>query len=193
MTAADDAQRREVERLLKEHLNGLRAFVRLRAGPVVRSREAESDVVQSACREVLSRAHDYRHGGEAGFRHWLYTAALRKIVDKHERHTATKRDVRREQSLSTADEGAQDAALLATYQAFASPSQVASAREQLDRVEAAFAQLGEDHREAILLSRVVGLSRAEVAAEMGRSEASVRNLLHRALMHLARLLEEPEP
>ena len=172
----------DVERLLSEHLPGLRAFVRLRMGPVVRAREGESDVVQSACREVLLRADRFQHGGDAGFRHWLYTTALRKIVDKHARHTADKRDVRRER-------GEQDAELLAAYHAFASPSQLASAREELARIESAFARLSDDHREVVLLSRVVGLSRAEVAASMERSEASVRNLLHRALAHLGQLLE----
>ena len=43
----------------------------------------------------------------------------------------------------------------------------------------------------ILLSRVVGLSRAEVAQGMARSEASVRDLLHRALSLLAQRLEPP--
>ena len=37
----------------------------------------------------------------------------------------------------------------------------------------------------ILLARVEGLSRAEVAARMERSEGSVRMLLHRALAALA--------
>lgn len=171
---------RTVESLLVEHLPGLRAFIRLRAGASIRAREAESDVVQSVCREVLQRGETFQHGGEAGFRHWLYTTALRRIVNKHEFHTAAKRDVRRDTA---------EAELLATYGRFCSPSRVVAAREELDRIEAAFAQLSEDHREVIVLSRVVGLSRAEVAAEMDRSEDSVRNLLHRGLTHLAQLIE----
>jgi RNA polymerase sigma-70 factor (ECF subfamily) len=178
--AAFDAE--TVEQLLVEHLPGLRAFVRLRAGPVLRSREAESDVVQSACREVLERAEGFRHGGSIGFRRWLYTTALRKILNKHEFHTAAKRDVRR-------DAPAEDSLLLSTYGNFCSPSGVAAAREELQRIEHAFEQLSPDHREVILLSRIAELSRAEVAGEMGRTEASVRNLLHRALAHLAQLLE----
>ncbi len=170
-----------LERLLDEHLPGLRAFVRLKAGPVLRGRESESDVVQSTCREVLVRADTFRHGGEAGFKHWLYSTALRKILNKHEFHTAGKRDTRRD-----ADD---DVQLLGAYNAFCSPSRIASAREELDRIEGAFEQLMPQHREVILLSRVIGLSRAEVAAEMGRTEASVRNLLNRALTHLAQQLE----
>ena len=171
-----------VEQLLVEHLPGLRAFVRLRAGPVLRSRETESDVVQSACREVLERAETFRHGGSTGFRHWLYTTALRKILNKHEFHIAAKRDVRR-------DEPCADSQLLTAYGRFCSPSGMAAAREELIRIESAFEQLSTDHREVILLSRIAELSRAEVAAEMGRSEASVRNLLYRGLAHLAQLLE----
>lgn len=172
-----------VERLLAEHLPGLRAYVRLRAGPAVRAREAASDVVQSACREVLERADTFQHGGEAGFRHWLYTTALRKIINKHAFHTAARRDVRRDERATT------DVALLQAYHTLCTPSRVAAAREELERIEHSFEHLSDDHREVILLSRLVGLTRTEVAAEMGRSEASVRNLLHRALAHLAQRLE----
>jgi hypothetical protein len=52
-------------------------------------------------------------------------------------------------------------------------------------LEAAFDELPEHYREVITLSRIAGLSRAEIAAHMGRSEASVRNLLSRALVVLA--------
>ena len=176
-----------VEELLVRHLDGLRAFVRLRAGAIVRKRERESDIVQSVCREVLNRAASFRYGGEAGFRHWLYTTALRKILNKRDRHVAARRDVLREDA--PARDGP-DAALLVTYRSFSSPSQAAVSAEELARIEAAFESLPADYREAIVLSRVVGLSRTEVAAEMDRSEASVRNLVHRGLARLSQLLEQ---
>jgi RNA polymerase sigma factor (sigma-70 family) len=200
----------DVERLLTEHLPGLRAFVRLRAGPRVRARETDSDVVQSTCREVLEHREVFLHGGEAGFRHWLYTTAMRKILNKHEFHDAARRDVRRDargQAATGAPHGAghgtghgsghgtggpgasSDVELLAAYQSFCSPSRVAVAREELERIEAAFEQLPEDYREVVLHSRLMGLPRAEVARLMQRSESSVRNLLHRALAQLAGLLE----
>jgi RNA polymerase sigma-70 factor (ECF subfamily) len=182
------APREDVERLLAEHLPGLRAFVRLRAGPLVRARETESDVVQSTCREVLEHREIYRHGGEAGFRHWLYTTALRKILNKHEFHAAARRDARRD----VPADAASDAALIDAYACLCTPSRVAAAKEELARIEAAFERLPDDYREVVLLSRLVGLPRAEVALSMGRSEASVRNLLHRALAQLAGLLE-PAP
>jgi RNA polymerase sigma factor (sigma-70 family) len=49
-------------------------------------------------------------------------------------------------------------------------------------MERAFDLLSDDHREVITLSRIVGLSHAEIAAELGRSEGAVRVLLSRALV-----------
>lgn len=169
-----------LERLLAEHLPRLRAFVRLKAGPLVRAREAESDIVQSTCRELLARRERFQHEGDGNFRRWLFTTALRKILDKHDFHTAARRDVRR----------TGDADLLSVYARLATPSQVASAREQIERIEAALAELAEDEREVVVLSRIAGFTRTQVAAEMERSEAAVRNLLHRALAKLGRLLAE---
>jgi len=170
-----------VEALLAEHLPGLRAYVRLKAGPLVRAREGESDIVQSTCRQVLEHKDVFQHGGAGHFRRWLYTTALRKILDKHDFHTAARRDARRNANA--------ESQLLAVYAHLCTPSRVASAREQLDSIESAFAALDEDQREVVLLSRIMGLSRADVAAEMGRSEGSVRNLLHRTLAKLSRDLE----
>ena len=85
-----------------------------------------------------------------------------------------------------------EAAFLDAYRRFASPSGAAMTLEELRGIEDAFAMLPEDYREVILLSRVVGLKRPEVATQMGRSEASVRNLLHRALLRLSALLDESE-
>lgn len=167
------------------HLPGLRTYVHLKAGALVLAREGESDIVQSACREVLQHAASFQYGGEAGFRHWLYATALRKLLDKRAFHGAERRDPRREQSLPNEHEPRAELAELRC----ASPSGVAIAREELDRLARELGALEDDQREVVLLSKVVGLSRAEVAREMRRSEASVRNLLHRALARLADALE----
>ncbi len=181
--ASTEASKNEpsVEQLLGEHLPRLRAYVRLKAGPLVRAREGESDIIQSTCRQVLEHKDVFQHRGDGNFRTWLYTTALRKILDKHDFHTAARRDARRNTS--------SDSELLDVYSDLCTPSRVASAREQLDRIEAAMAALDEDQREVILLSRILGLSRRDVAEQMGRSEGSVRNLLHRSLVRLSHELD----
>src|SRR5690606_36122204 len=114
------------------------------------------------------------------FRHWLYATAARKIADRFAFHGAERRDARREAPGPEAS-----AALAAAFGGIASPSEAAIGAELYARLESAFEGLEPDEREVVLLSRVAGLARAEVAAAMGRTENGVRNLLHRTLVKLA--------
>ncbi len=57
-------------------------------------------------------------------------------------------------------------------------------------IERAFDALPDDYKEAISLHRMVGLSHAEIAAHMGRTEGAVRNLVYRGLALLAMRLGE---
>jgi len=190
--AAGDAA--AVETLLQQHLPGLRAYVRLRAGPMLRARESASDLVQSVCRDVLENIERFRYPGESAFKAWLYATAMRKIADRAEYWTAGKRDVAREALALDAplggSDGDQDGRLAAVYGSIYSPSRVAMGREVMARLESAFEKLPEDYREVIVLARIVGLSRTEIAERMGRTEASVRNLLSRALAELATHLDD---
>jgi RNA polymerase sigma-70 factor (ECF subfamily) len=180
-----DASRGEVlavDELLHRYLPGLRAFIRLRAGPLVRARESSSDIAQSVCREVLEQLDSFRYGGEAGFKSWLYTTALRKLAKRDAHWRALRRDAGREV------EG--DEALLGCYRTLSTPSLHAAAREWMARLEAAFDELSEDDREVITLARVCGLSHDEIARQMGRTPAATRLLLHRALAKLSEKLDD---
>lgn len=183
-----------VDVLLERNLPGLEAYIRLRTGRLLKSKESASDLVQSVCREVLQHIDRYQYRGEAQFRHWLYTTAMRKILNRNEYYKAGKRDAARE--FVTSDPGRSSSstggALLQTYRSFVTPSRHLAAREELDRTERAFAKLSEDKREVILLAKIVGLSRAEIAGEMGRTELAIRSLLSRALAELAEYLEEDD-
>lgn len=184
--AAARGDSQAVEQLLHMHMPALNAFVRLRAGDMLRAHESSSDLVQSVCREVLSNIGTFQHPSEGAFKAWLYTTALRKICNRVEYYRAEKRDARREVAV---DEGEQQQ-LYANYQRFSSPSHRAGVKEEVARVENAFAQMPDEYREVITLAHVVGLSRAEIAVQMQRSEDAVRALLHRALVRTAELLDD---
>jgi RNA polymerase sigma-70 factor (ECF subfamily) len=185
--AAAAGDRGAVDELLGRYLPELRAFVRLRVGTALRAHESCSDIVQSVCREILEHQERFRHPSEAAFKRWLFTTALRKVSDRWEHWTAEKRDARRELPAESAGD---DGALAVCYSNFMTPSGAAMLREEIERVEAAFAELSAEQREVITLAHLVGLSRAEIAAETGRSEGAVRVLLHRSLARLAELLDE---
>lgn len=181
---AQAGERAAVEALLERHLGALEAYVRLRVGRAFGAREGASDLVQSTCRDLLERMDGFRHGDEAAFRHWLYATAARKIADRFAYHGAERREAARERPSHEAS-----AILGAAFAGVASPSEVVMGAELVERLQRAFGELEDDEREVVLLSRVVGLSRAEVARALGRSEAGTRNLLHRTLVKLAELLD----
>lgn len=175
-----------VERLLELHLPALRAFVRAHMSPALRARESSSDLVQSACREILGRVAEFRHPSEDAFRAWLFTAARRKIANRARDLEREKRDVARELPGDLRESAL--AALGATYSRITSPTGHALRREQIERLEAAIDSLSEEHREVLTLAYFAGLSRAEIGERIGRSEEAVRSLLHRATARLAILL-----
>ena len=180
-----------IESLLARYLPDLERYVRRNAGAVVRSRESGSDLVQSVCREVLERlgSERFEYQGEAEFKQWLYRAALLKIMNRHRFYTADKRDAGREQPLES---GMHGRAAEALHRSFATPSGDAMLREDLARIEGAFAQLKPAYREIITLAYVDGLPHKDIAARLAISEANSRVLLSRALARLAKLGITPQ-
>ncbi|MFO1078136.1 MAG: sigma-70 family RNA polymerase sigma factor [Planctomycetota bacterium] len=175
-STGDGGDQERLDALLVRHLPRLRAFVRVHSNPIVRQHESCSDLVQSVCREALAGAGAFLYQGEGQFRSWLFRTALNKILERTRHLTQQKRDVRREVHA----DGEIDYGDLPAGSP--SASQLAAASELRDRMECAFDRLTDDHRRVIALSRIVGLTHAEIAAEMQRSEGAVRVLLSRALV-----------
>ena len=176
------------EPLLEHYLPQLRAFVRLRAGAVVRAHESCSDLVQSVCREIFEHAERFRHPSEDAFKRWLFATTLRKILKRQRYYTAGKRDAGRVEPAESSGDVGEERELLECYRRFSSPSHKLQVREELERVEHAFEQLPDDYREVITLAHIAGLSRKEIAEEMGRTEGAVRVLLNRAIARVTVIL-----
>ncbi len=174
-----------IEGLLERHLPGLLAYVRLHAGALLTQRESCSDLVQSVCREVLEDMAGFEYRGEGQFRKWLFAKAASKIVDRHRYWLAEKRHPAVERRVADGDSSGDALSLPAS---FASPTAVAIGNEDLARLERVFADLPDDYRTVITLAKIVGLSHAEIANDLGRSEAAVRVLLHRALARVGWLI-----
>lgn len=188
---SDDAEgigATKLAELLHQHLPGLRGFLRLRAGRMLLEKESCSDLAQSVCRDVLANAGKLQFDNDAGFRKWLYTTALRKIADRYEFYLAQKRNHNREARPAAMAEQE----TLSAYAGFYTPSQHAVAREELSRVELAFGKLRQEEQDVIVMAKMMGLSRAEIAAELGKSEVAVRSMLSRAMARLTELLGNPD-
>jgi len=172
--------------LLQLHWAGLRAFVRVRMSPELRALESGSDLVQATALQLLQNLDNFEYRGEEAFRAWLYTALQNQLSHRERYLRAQKRDVRRVVELP---EGSEACSLANCYSEVLSPSGALLAEEAVRAFEKAMDALPDDYRQVIALSRIARLGRAEVARQMGRSEDSVRNLLHRALVMLAEQLK----
>lgn len=186
--AAAEGDRGALEELLTHMLPDLRAFVRLRAGRMVQRHDHQSDIVQSVCREILMGAERFEHPGEDAFRRWLFTTTLRKLSARRDHHAAAQRDAVQDALGATDQEQ-----LLEIYGRVATPSRHAAVREELERVEAAMAELDEEERSIIVLARIAQVPRDEIAQELGIGAGAVRMRLHRALAKLAVALSATDP
>jgi RNA polymerase sigma-70 factor, ECF subfamily len=70
----------------------------------------------------------------------------------------------------------------------AGPDEVTVARQELDEVAEALAELTDDQREALALRFFAGLTAREAAVVMGRQEGTIRGLQFRAIATLRRRL-----
>lgn len=176
-----------LEELMRGHLAALRAFVRAKTGPELRRHEADSDLVQTVCREALRSLQDYQWQGGGSFRLWLFSLAMHKLRNKHDYHHAGKRDAQRVVSNPHGYEQ-----LASAYRTASTPSQNAMARELVEKMEAAMDRLEPAHRDVIILSRIVGLSHKEIGAQLDKSEGAARTALNRALAKLASAMQAVE-
>ncbi|MEO6597227.1 MAG: RNA polymerase sigma factor [Planctomycetota bacterium] len=182
--AAASGDRMAYDELFESNLPALVAFLRAKVGGELAGRESVRDLAQSVCREVLRDVSKLSFDGEEQFRAYLFLQATRKVVDRYRYHKQEMRDPARVEPLP---EDSDEAALLGTY-APLTPSRIVGAKEELTRVEAALQLLPEAQRDAVLLSRIAGLSYQEIARQKNITDAAVRGLVARGLARLAGLL-----
>jgi RNA polymerase sigma-70 factor (ECF subfamily) len=144
---------------------------------------------------VLENAGAYRWRSEAAFKNWLFTAAMNKIVDRRRFHRRGKRDHGREVLVGPPSSGAgarDPAAAGDAPHPGPTPSRDLMQREAAGRIERALQSLPEQYREVLVLSRIVGLTYAQIGAQTGRTETAVRGLVARGMARLAQLLDEQD-
>lgn len=157
---------------------------RLQLGNDFRGKLDASDVVQQTLLEAHEKQHNFRGGTEAERLAWLRRILVNNLADAIRALGRAKRGLALQRSLEAAADAssARWQACLAVEQT--SPSQKAEKNEALLRLADALAELPTPQREAVVLHHLQGVTLAELARHMGRSEPAVAGLLHRALKKL---------
>ncbi|MEM9381086.1 MAG: sigma-70 family RNA polymerase sigma factor [Planctomycetota bacterium] len=189
LRSSRDGDERALQELVLRHYHRLRAFIRLRVDARTRQRESASDITQSVCLEVLRNAGRFEYQGEAAFRSWLFTAALRKLRDRRDFHGAIKRDPGLEVPVDAGD-GADG--LAGVYRTSLDPEGAAQQAEFAEILEKAFDHLSDREREALTLRSIAELPYDAIGAEMDSTPESARKLVQRARARLADVMARVE-
>jgi RNA polymerase sigma-70 factor (ECF subfamily) len=174
--------------LLARYRSYLKLLARVQIGCRLQGKVGSSDLVQEAFVEAHRNLPLFRGTTEAEFAAWLRQILAGRLALLFRHYLGTKgRDVRLEREL--AREMDQSSVFLDHgFVDNASPSGQAARREQSVRLADALDRLPEHYREVIVLRHLKGLSFAEVARRMDRSEDSVQKLWVRGLAELRRRL-----
>ena len=170
MRAAQDGDNVAYARLLSEILPMLRR--------VVANKWPSAPDVEDVVQEILLSVHSVRHTYDPGrpFMPWLMTITTRRVFDAARRRTTrsaneTTVDVMPETFLG---DGAK------------TEQEISDDQETICR---AVAQLPDGQREAVELMKLQGLSLHEASAVTGKSVASLKVSVHRAIKTMREMLE----
>lgn len=178
-----------IGRLLGAYGEYLKLLARVQIGRRLQGKLDASDLLQETFMDAHRQLPQFKGATEAELLAWLRKILAGQVAMTVRRYFGAKgRDINLERGIAAqidASSQAMDGGLIGSN---TTPSQHVARREQSVLLANALAQLSEDHREAIVLRHLEGLSLADTATRMGRSQDSVQKLYVRGLMNLRRLM-----
>ena len=175
-----------LERLLQLHRPYLKRVIQMRMDPNLRARVDASDVVQEAQIVITKGIDNFIEHRPTPFRIWIRRKALDQLIDQQRRHIgAMKRSVLNERNISDVSSIAIARKLLSNR-----PSKALRKNELRERIFGLIDQLGEKHREMLVLRHAEELSNTEVADLLDIDPNTARQRYGRALRQLHQLFAE---
>ncbi|MFB0553856.1 MAG: sigma-70 family RNA polymerase sigma factor [Phycisphaerae bacterium] len=161
-------------------------LVRLRMGKELRSKLESMDLVQDVLVSALKDLGNFTYKNEGDLVRWLSRIADNRLRDNLDRLHADKRDIRKEVRLNNRRRITEDSFVpVAEFADTTTPSAIMSRKEDLAKLEKAMDELKSEYREAIILTKIEGLSYEKVATRLDKSPDAVRMLATRAMVALA--------
>jgi RNA polymerase sigma-70 factor, ECF subfamily len=141
------------------------------------------DVVQETMLRAFRDIEGFRYRTSGSFVRWLSAIADHVIVDRvryRERECRAAEEVRfRSETNPLGPEPADSR----------TPSRLFAQQEALERLQSRLSLLPEEHRQAILMAKVEGLTTAEMAERLGKSREAVALLVYRAVKRFRTICE----
>ena len=164
------------DELFAGHRDRLLAVIGSRLGAATRQSIDPEDVAQATYVRALHSVPRFEWRGDGSFRRWLDSIAVHVALDAV-RHQGRRTMLRIDRDVPGSG---------------GSPSKGVRRQERLDRLEGSMKALSPDYQTVLRLSRMDGLSIREIANQMGRTEAAIKNLLLRATKQLRQSFGDTE-
>ena len=181
-----------LQRLMVHYQPQLRAVVDARIEGHLRRHLEPDDVLQRTYIDAFRSVFACSFDSPGGFYKWLEKICLNRLKDAMRDLKRDKRDVGRElhdDSAGRAAGASSYAGLLGRIPADdTSPSRRLAKAEASAALMTSLARLSDDRRAVIELRFLQGHSVARVAADLGKTEAAVHTLTHRALKDLREII-----
>jgi len=189
LSQARQGDKQATDSLLVSSFDPLRAAIVGQMGDLLAKAQVEpEDVIQEVFAAAWTGLKETSFEGHGAFQGWLRQIAEHKLIDLHRAMLAGKRDVRRQTPAWGLQSGTYVNVLEQVTSPMSTPSVGAARSEAMAVLMSRLAQLPEDYRRVIQWRLIEGVSVAEVARRMERSEPAVHMLFHRALKQLRDLM-----
>lgn len=152
--------------------------IRMRLGPGLRAHLQSEDILQSVALEAFLELEQFEYRGAKSLERFLHRLVIHKIRDRADTFGARKRA-----GTVPLDESAEGA-----LAAPAADNLRYVDTERYEALERCLNALPADMREILVLRKLDGLSSQEIAAQLGKSDESVRKTYSRALARLSALI-----
>lgn len=144
----------------------------------LRSRFGNRPIIEDCVQEALIAIHQARHtyNPKRPFRPWFFAIVRNRTIDtlrKQKRRDNVAENYKREQEVLAQPSGQ-----------MAYPQEIAEGP--------LFRSLSNQHREVLVLTKIIGFSIAETAEKLNISQSAVKVRVHRAVGKLRKLLKEDE-
>lgn len=180
-----------------QQLDAFRSYLYLMArahlGPRLQRQVDASDLVQQTLMDAHACREQFRGETDAERAAWLRQIMARNLKDALRHHHRAKRDISRQKSLDMEIDDSFRRAQSWLEANQSSPSQRVEKKEILTRLADALEQVPEVQREAVIMRHLQGMSLANIALELNRSESAVAGLIYRGLKNLHELLGTETP
>ena len=178
-----------LDRLLLDHYPRLASRVEQKLPDDLRAVVAPEDIIQETFTDAFRRIGSFRPDGQDAFYRWLTAIADNRVTDAVRAARAAKRGGGRQRV-----QGPERSSIAALIDLLAvnerTPSRSAGGHEAGAAVQVALAGLKPEYRAALHLRFLEGLSSADVAARLNKTEPAVHKLCSRGLQALRDSLGE---